>query len=176
MQNFTFILEWGKGLVHWRSTHGAGHIPGIFSLHAAVPAPTSWEGCINKTAQLVCNRRCIFQLGSAETSKPRDFNFWSIASIVVRAVIVFRLFSIPAQIAPKRCVRPPIVFCSLPLALFWRILDRWLWGGSPVREVIDVWLYYIRWQWRVSLGVKMTISVTRQVGKRGRWVQFDHMT
>ena len=36
-QNFTFILEWGKGLVHLRSTHGAGHILlcGIFSLHAA---------------------------------------------------------------------------------------------------------------------------------------------
>ena len=38
VQNFTFILEWGKGLVHWRSTHGAGHIPGILSLHAAYSA------------------------------------------------------------------------------------------------------------------------------------------
>ena len=36
-QNFTFILEWGKGLVHLQSIHGAGHILlcGIFSLHAA---------------------------------------------------------------------------------------------------------------------------------------------
>ena len=24
------IKDEGKGLVHWRSTHGAGHIPGIF--------------------------------------------------------------------------------------------------------------------------------------------------
>ena len=33
VQNFTFILEGVKGLVHWRSKHGAGHIPlcGIFS-------------------------------------------------------------------------------------------------------------------------------------------------
>ena len=38
VQNFTSILEWGKGLVYWRSTHGAGHIPGIFSLHAAYSA------------------------------------------------------------------------------------------------------------------------------------------
>ena len=30
VQNFTSILEWGKGLVYWRSTHSAGHIPGIF--------------------------------------------------------------------------------------------------------------------------------------------------
>ena len=28
----------GKGLVHWRRTHGAGHIPGIFSLNAAYSA------------------------------------------------------------------------------------------------------------------------------------------
>ena len=37
VQNFTPILEWGKGLVYWRSTHSAGHTPGIFSLHAASP-------------------------------------------------------------------------------------------------------------------------------------------
>ena len=38
VQNFTFTLEWGKGLVHWLSRHGAGHIPGIFFLHAAYSA------------------------------------------------------------------------------------------------------------------------------------------
>ena len=25
--DFTYILEWSKGHVHWRSTHGTGHIP-----------------------------------------------------------------------------------------------------------------------------------------------------
>ena len=38
VQNFTFILEWGKGLVHWQSTHSTWHIPGIFFLHAACSA------------------------------------------------------------------------------------------------------------------------------------------
>ena len=38
VQNFTVIFEWGKGLVLWRSTHGTGHIPGIFSLHAGYSA------------------------------------------------------------------------------------------------------------------------------------------
>ena len=36
----TLHLYWSgvKGLVHWRSTHGTGNIPGIFSLHAAYSA------------------------------------------------------------------------------------------------------------------------------------------
>ena len=38
VQNFTFILEWSKGLVHWWSTQGAGHNPIFFSLHAAYSA------------------------------------------------------------------------------------------------------------------------------------------
>ena len=38
VQKFTFILEWGQGLVYWRSTHCTGHIPGIFPLHAAYSA------------------------------------------------------------------------------------------------------------------------------------------
>ena len=61
VQNFTFILEWGKGLVHWRSTHG--HISGIFSLHAAYSAmrhfleymkimKTSWDWAVPSSAQL----------------------------------------------------------------------------------------------------------------------------
>ena len=33
VQNFTFILEFGQGTCSL--THGAGHIPGIFSLNAA---------------------------------------------------------------------------------------------------------------------------------------------
>ena len=36
VQNFTFILEWGQGTCSL--THGAGHIPGIFSLNAAYSA------------------------------------------------------------------------------------------------------------------------------------------
>ena len=36
VQNFTFILEWGQGTCSL--THGAGHVPGIFSLHGAYSA------------------------------------------------------------------------------------------------------------------------------------------
>ena len=38
VQNFTFLLEWGQGTFSCTSTRGTGHIPGIFSLHAAYSA------------------------------------------------------------------------------------------------------------------------------------------
>ena len=67
VQNFTSILEWGKGLVYWRSTHGAGHIPGIFSLHAAYSALRHF--LYTNTSRSIAVQKFIF--------KSKRFQFWS---------------------------------------------------------------------------------------------------
>ena len=52
VQSFTYILEWGRGTytVHWRSTHGAGHIPlwGIFIFWHACPVLTQSGNWVSK--------------------------------------------------------------------------------------------------------------------------------
>ena len=58
MQNFTLTLEWGKGLVHWQSTHCAEHIPRFFPLHAAYSALRHFLSflCIIYSVCVQCSR------------------------------------------------------------------------------------------------------------------------